>query len=206
MSNSNAVTSVEALEALYGTVNRNSLDKETTSLTPEYRRWIESAPFFAIASAGPGGLDCSPRGDVPGQLFRILDDRTLAVPDRRGNNRLDTLRNILSDPRVALLFVIPGINETLRINGRATITTDPELIEGFAIGDKRPATVLLIHIDGVYFQCARALARAKLWDPQAQVGADMVPTAGQMTKGAKPDFDAESYDAALPARQRETLY
>ncbi len=206
MSNSNAVTSLEALEALYGTVNRNSLEKETSSLTLEYRRWIESAPFFAIASAGPGGLDCSPRGDVPGQLFRILDDRTLAVPDRRGNNRLDTLRNILSDPRVALLFMIPGINETLRINGRATITTDPELIEGFAIGDKRPATILLIHIDAVYFQCARAMARARLWDPQAQVGTEMVPTAGQMTRGAKPGFDAESYDAALPARQRATLY
>ncbi len=206
MSRPHAVTSLEALEALYGRVNRNSLAKETGSLTPEYRRWIEAAPFFAIASAGPGGLDCSPRGDARGQLFRILDERTLAIPDRRGNNRLDTLRNILVDPRVALLFLNPGINETLRINGRATITTEPELIEGFAVGDTRPATVILVEIDAVYFQCARALARAKLWDPAARVRPGTVPTAGQMSKGAQPDFDAESYDAELPARQKATLY
>ena len=206
MSSSHAVTSLEALEALYGTVNRNSLAKEAARLTPAYRRWIEVAPFFAIASGGPGGLDCSPRGDARGQLFRVLDDRTLAIPDRRGNNRLDTLKNILADPRVALLFLNPGINETLRINGRARITTDPELIEGFAVGDKRPATVVVVEIDAVYFQCARALARAKLWVPKARVRPGEVPTAGQMTKGAQPDFDAESYDAALPARQKATLY
>ena len=206
MSSSHAVTSLEALEALYGTVNRNSLAKEAARLTPAYRRWIEAAPFFAIASGGPGGLDCSPRGDARGQLFRVLDDRTLAIPDRRGNNRLDTLKNILADPRVALLFLNPGINETLRINGRARITTDPELIEGFAVGDKRPATGVVVEIDAVYFQCARALARAKLWDPEARIRPGEVPTAGQMTKGAQPDFDAESYDAALPVRQKATLY
>ena len=201
-----AVTSLEALEALYGAVNRNSLAKETTGLTPECRCWIESAPFFAIASAGPGGLDCSPRGDAQGQLFRILDDRTLAIPDRRGNNRLDTLRNILVDPRVALLFLIPGINETLRINGRASITTDPELVEGFAVDDKRPATVILVEIDAVYFQCARALKRARLWELEARIGPGDVPTAGRMTKGAEPEFGAEGYDAALQARQKATLY
>ncbi|MDJ0942526.1 MAG: pyridoxamine 5'-phosphate oxidase family protein [Kiloniellales bacterium] len=206
MSDRHAITSLEALEALYGAVNENSLAKETGTLTPEYRRWIEAAPFFAIASAGPGGLDCSPRGDAKGQLFRCLDDKTLAVPDRRGNNRLDTLRNILADPRVALLFLIPGINETLRVNGRATITTDPELVESFAVGDKRPASVILVEIDSVYFQCARALARAKLWDPDLRIDPGEVPTAGQMTRAAKPGFDAEGYDAGLPARQRATLY
>ncbi len=206
VSNPYDVTSLKALEALYGSVNRNSLVKETDRLTPEYRRWIESAPFFALASAGADGLDCSPRGDARGQLFRCLDDKTLAIPDRRGNNRLDTLKNILTDPRVALLFLLPGVNETLRVNGRATITTDPELIESFAVRDKRPATVLVVAIDSVYFQCARALARAGLWNPETQVGPGEVPTAGQMARGANPDFDAESYDAALPARQSATLY
>lgn len=201
-----AITSLEALEALYGKVNPNSLAKETSGLTPEYRRWIEAAPFFALASAGPGGLDCSPRGDAESELFRILDDRTLAFPDRRGNNRLDTLKNILADPRVALLFLIPGIDETLRINGRATITTDPELIEAFAVGGSRPATVIVVEIDAVYFQCARALARARLWDPEARIDRAAVPTAGQMTRGAAPEFDAEGYDTALPARQKVTLY
>jgi uncharacterized protein len=197
---------VTTLEALYGPVNANSLAKETAGLTPEYRRWIEASPFFAIASAGAGGLDCSPRGDAKGQPFRVLDERTLAIPDRRGNNRLDTLKNILADPRVALLFLIPGIDETLRINGRAAISADPELIDSFAVGDQKPAAVILVEIDAVYFQCARALTRAKLWDPQRHARREDVPTAGQMTRGAEPGFDAQAYDAALGPRQKATLY
>ena len=126
MSSSHSITTLQALESLYGATNENSLAKETAALTPAYRRWIEASRFFAISSAGAAGLDCSPRGDAKGQLIRVLDDKTLAIPDRRGNNRLDTLKNILMDPRVGLLFLIPGINETLRINGRATITADPE--------------------------------------------------------------------------------
>ncbi|WP_339633050.1 pyridoxamine 5'-phosphate oxidase family protein [uncultured Sneathiella sp.] len=206
MPKSSKITTIEALEALYGGVNPNSLAKETPSLTPEYRRWIEEAPFFALASSGPGGLDCSPRGDAAGQLFRILDDRHIAIPDRRGNNRLDSLRNILHDPRVALLFLIPGIEETLRINGRATITTESELIQSFSVGATTPLSVILVEIDAVYFQCARALKRSKLWDPTAFRACGDVPTAGQMTRGAKPDFEAEKYDAELPARQQSSLY
>ncbi|WP_340148571.1 pyridoxamine 5'-phosphate oxidase family protein [uncultured Sneathiella sp.] len=206
MAKSPDITTIEALEALYGPVNPNSLAKETPFLTPEYRRWIGEAPFFALASSGPGGLDCSPRGDAAGQLFRILDDRHIAIPDRRGNNRLDTLRNILHDPRVALLFLIPGIEETLRINGRATVTTESELIQSFRVGATTPLSVILVDIDAVYFQCARALKRSKLWDPAAQLAKGGVPTAGQMTRGAKPDFDAETYDAELPARQQSSLY
>ena len=206
MPTSDGITTIEALEALYGGVNPNSLAKETPHLTPEYRRWIEEAPFFALASSGPGGLDCSPRGDAAGQLFRILDDRHIAIPDRRGNNRLDTLRNILHDPRVALLFLIPGIEETLRINGRATVTTESELIQSFRVGATTPLSVILVEVDAVYFQCARALKRSKLWDPTTFRTLGDVPTAGQMTRGAKPDFDAETYDAMLPARQQSSLY
>lgn len=201
-----AVTTLEQLQALYNPTNPNSLAKETRGLTPEYRRWIEQAPFFAIATSGPGGLDCSPRGDTTDQLFHILSDTAIAIPDWRGNNRLDTLKNLIADPRVALLFLIPGINETLRINGRATITTDPDLIEGFSQNGKLPVTVIRIDIDAVYFQCARALKRAGLWDPARHIDRSQVPTAGEMTRSALPDFDAEAYDAELPGRQAKSLY
>ncbi|MCC3303981.1 pyridoxamine 5'-phosphate oxidase family protein [Sneathiella sp. HT1-7] len=206
MPDSHEITSIEALEALYDAVNPISLAKETPSLTPEYRQWIEKSPFFALASCGPDGLDCSPRGDAVGQLFHVLDDRHIAIPDRRGNHRIDTLRNIVHDPRIALLFLIPGIEECLRINGHAVITTEPQLIQSFKVGATTPRSVVLVEIDAVYFQCARALKRSKLWDPAAQIDKKDVPTAGQMTKAAKPDFDAKAYDAELPARQKSTLY
>jgi len=206
MINSYEITSIEALEGLYDAANLNSIAKETAALTPEYRRWLEKASFFTLATNGPGGLDCSPRGDATGQLFRILDDRHIALPDRRGNNRIDSLRNIVTDPRVALLFLIPGIEETLRVNGRARLTTDPDLLESFTVGDKAPVTVLIVEIEAVYFQCARAIKRAKLWDAAMQLQKGDVPTAGQMTKGALPGFDADAYDAALPVRQQSTLW
>jgi len=206
MSAKHTITTLAELEALYGEANPISLAKETVRLTPEYRRWIETAPFFAVATSGAGGIDCSPRGDEPGKLIRIFDDRTLAFADRRGNNRLDTLKNLVADPRIALLFLIPGINETLRINGRAVISTDPALIDSFEVAGKKPATAIRVSIEAVYFQCAKALVRSRLWDGQAHVERSAVPSAGEMTRGAKPDFDAESYDAARPARHKETLY
>lgn len=206
MPDSHEIRSIDALETLYDAVNPISLAKEAAALTPEYRQWIEKSPFFALASSGPDGLDCSPRGDAVGQLFRILDEKHLAIPDRLGNNRIDTLRNIVQDPRVALLFLIPGIEECLRINGRAVITTEPQLIQIFTVGVTTPRSVLLVEIDAVYFQCARALKRSKLWDPAAQIAKSDVPTAGQMTRSGKPDFDAKAYDAELPARQKSSLY
>jgi len=203
---SHAVTTLEDLLALYPKVNPNSLRKEMDFLTPEYRAWISQAPFFALASVGEGGLDCSPRGDMRGKLFEILDDKTIAIPDRRGNNRLDTLRNIVEDPRVALLFLLPGINETLRINGSAKITTDPDLIARFDVDGNLPATVIVVSIRAVYFQCGRALLRSGLWNPETQLEKGDVPTAGQMTKGAYAAFDAEAYDQELPGRHAKTLY
>jgi hypothetical protein len=201
-----AVTSLGALRALYGPANPNAIRKEVATLTPAYRRWIEAAPFFAVATGGPGGIDCSPRGDPAGRLCRILDERTLAIPDRRGNNRLDTLENILVDPRVALLFLIPGIAEAVRVAGRARLTVDPALRAAFAVEGAQPATVIVVAVERVYFQCARALIRARLWDPTTHVDCAAVPTAGEMTREADPAFDAATYDAALPARQRATLY
>jgi uncharacterized protein len=199
------IHTIADLEELYGPANPNSLLKETQYLTPAYRTWLAAAPFFALATSGPAGLDCSPRGDQTGALL-ILDDKTLAIPDRRGNNRLDSLRNIIDDPRVGLLFMIPGVNETLRINGRAVLSTNPELIANFVVNDQAPKCVIVIAIDTVYFQCARALARSKLWDVSKHAVPKSVPTAGQMTKSAMGDFDADAYDAALPARQAGTLY
>ncbi len=200
-----AVTDEAGLLDLYGRPAQASLTKETDRLTPAYRRLIEAAPFVVLASLGPDGLDASPRGDAPG-FVRVLDERTLALPDRRGNNRLDTLRNLVVDPRVALLFLVPGVDETLRLNGRATITTDPALLESFAVDGKAPATVLRIEIETVYFQCARALIRSKLWQPEARAERKDLPSAGAMLKGARGDFDADAYDADLPERQGATLY
>jgi len=206
MHSTDIIDSETALESLYGQVNPNSLAKETAVLTPEYRQWIELSPFMAIASIGAGGLDCSPRGDVVGQLFRVIDEKTIAIPDRRGNNRLDTLRNLVVDPRVSLLFLLPGINECIRINGTAKVVTDSSLLRSFAVNGKEPVTVIVVHIGTVYFQCARALLRSSLWSTDKLLNKSSVPTAGQMAKGAVNEFDAEAYDADLPMRQRTTLY
>lgn len=202
---SSRITTIAELEALYAAPVVNSLKKETPVINAEYRALIEAAPFFAIASIGDDGMDCSPRGDGPG-CIHILDDRTVAFADRRGNNRLDTLRNIVADPRVALLFLIPGLNEALRINGRAHLTTEPKLLESFAINGKLPATVIIVEIDTVYFQCARALKRSSLWDADAQVDPKSLPSAGQLVKSVLHDFDADEYDGGLQERQAKTLY
>jgi uncharacterized protein len=199
------IQSLAALDALYGPANPISLLKETAHLTSAYRQWLEAAPFFALATSGPNGLDCSPRGDKSGALL-ILDEKTLAIPDRRGNNRLDSLRNIVMDPRVGLLFLIPGVNETLRINGRAVLSTNKDLISQFVVNGQSPKSVIVIAIDAVYFQCARALARSKLWDASTHVDAARVPTAGQMTKAVSSEFDAATYDATLSERQATTMY
>ena len=135
--NNHLVTTIDALEKLYGDVYPPAKAKETDHITPAYRKLIEAAPFFALASNGPGGLDCSPRGD-PAGFVRVADEKTLLVPDRRGNNRIDTLRNLVHDPRVALLFLIPGCSETLRVMGRAAISTDPALAQQFVMEGKTP--------------------------------------------------------------------
>jgi uncharacterized protein len=200
-----AITNIAQLEALYGDINPVSLRKELPRLTIPYQRMIEAAPFCAVATTGPGGLDCSPRGDGPG-FVHVLNDTTIALPDRRGNNRLDTLRNIIVDPKIALLFLIPGVNETLRINGHAMISTAPDLLSRFVMGETLPKSVMIVAINSVYFQCARALIRSNLWDPSARIDRSTVPTAGQMTKAADTSFDGYTYDASLSERQKATLY
>ena len=158
------VTTMAQLEAMYAQPMETSLLKELDHIGPHYRALIESSPFVALATVGPEGLDCSPRGDAAG-FVRIHDERTLLIPDRRGNNRIDSLRNIVRDPRVALLFLIPGVSETMRINGRAALSTDPELLESFRVDGKAPRCIIVVTVERAYFQCAKAIVRSKLWDP-----------------------------------------
>ncbi len=203
---SRPVTDLAALEALYGAPAAPSLAKEVPRLTPGYRALIEASPFFVLATSGPDGLDASPRGDEAGFL-RVADDRTLLIPDRRGNNRVDSLRNILHDPRVGLLFLVPGINETLRVNGRAVIDTDPALCDSFAVDGKAPKSVLVVTIDTVFFQCARAVLRARLWDPDARVARASLPTTGALLAEASAGREGgEAYDRSLNERIPKTLY
>ncbi|MEE1613056.1 pyridoxamine 5'-phosphate oxidase family protein [Microvirga sp. CF3016] len=203
---SHTITTLSELEALYGEVNKASLLKETDRIVPEYRAFIEAAPFVTLATRGPEGLDCSPRGDGPG-FVRVQDEKTLLLPDRRGNNRIDSLRNIVRDPSVALLFLIPGIGETLRVNGRATISVEPALLDGFAIDGKAPRSVIAIAVEAVFFQCARAILRSDLWNPDKHVARASLPSAGQILAALSNDqVGGEAYDRALPERQRSSLY
>jgi len=206
LSADHVVTSADALERLYGTPYGPSLVKETDRITEHYREFIEAAPFFALASAGPEGLDCSPRGDAPG-FVRVADEKTLVIPDRRGNNRIDTLRNILNDPRVALLFLIPGCGETIRVNGRAKISTDPALLQDFVVDGKAPRSVIVVFVDRIFYQCAKAIVRSKLWDSSRHVDRKSLPSTGtilaDLTQGK---IVATEHDKAAPERLKATLY
>lgn len=200
------VTTTQALENLYGAIARPSIVKETDHIHPIYRPFIESAPFAILASSGSGGLDASPRGDQAG-FVHIEDSKTLYLPDRRGNNRIDTLRNIVEDPRVALLFLVPGVGETLRVNGTAQISVHPDLLSRFAVNGQHPKSVLRITVTSVYFQCSRAVIRAGLWDASRQVERGTLPTAGQILKDiSAAEIDGDAYDKALPGRIADTLY
>lgn len=200
------LTTLEALEAIYGQTNAASTVKELDHLNAPYRAYIEASPFCALATVGPEGLDCSPRGDAGG-VVRIADDRTVMMPDRRGNNRCDSLRNIVRDPRVALMFMIPGSNTTLRVNGRATVETDPALLDSFMMEGKPPRSVVVVTIDAVYFQCARALMRGQVWNPETFVDPASLPTAGQMLAAASSGaVGGEAYDREWPERAKASMW
>lgn len=200
------ITDAAALQALYGAPGEASLKKEVDHVHPHYRAFIEAAPFAVLATSGPGGLDASPRGDPAGFVV-VEDEKTLLLPDRRGNNRVDSLQNVLADPRVALLFLIPGVGETLRVNGTARISIDPALLARFEMDGKLPRSVLIVDVQTVYFQCSRALLRSRLWDASTQVPRSALPSVGRvlsdLTAGT---FDGVTYDRDLPARVASTLY
>lgn len=206
MSDPHLITSPAELVERYGTPGENATVKELDRLIPEYRAFIAASPFLTLASAGPDGLDCTPRGDAPG-FVRVVDDRTLMIPDRRGNNRIDSLTNLLHDPRVGLLFLIPGCGETIRVNGRAAISVDPELLSSFAVDGQAPRSVLVVAIERVYFQCAKAIIRSALWDPERHVPRGDLPSPGRILKACSAGrMDAAAIDQSYPKRLAETLW
>jgi len=200
------VTRLDQLAELFGEVGEGSVKKEVGFIHPHYRTLIEASPFAVLATVGPDGLDASPRGDPPGFVV-VEDEKTLLVPERRGNNRVDSLRNIVQDPRVALIFLIPGVGETLRVNGRASISIEPGLLQRFEMQGKPPSCVLRIAVDAVFFQCARAIQRSRLWDAASVRERSSLPSTGTILSAlTQASIDADTYDRELPERQRRTLY
>jgi uncharacterized protein len=200
------ITTVEQLEALYGVPGEASLVKELDRLIPEYAAFVEASPFVALATNGPEGLDCSPRGDLAG-FVRIHDDKTLMMPDRRGNNRADSLKNIIRDGRAAFLFLVPGSDTTLRVNGRAHISVDEDLCASFAVDGKPARSVIVLTIEAVYFQCARCIKRSDLWNPERHIDPKSLPTPGRILAATSANrIDGDAYDAEWPERAIKTMW
>lgn len=200
------LTTLDQLETLYGQPQERALRKEIAFLNEDYQAMVKASPLVIVSSSGADGLDGSPRGDVPG-FVRIIDERTLAIPDRPGNNRLDTLRNLLVDPRIALLFIIPGIGETLRVSGRAQISIEPELLQSFAVNGKPARSVIVVQVEAAYFHCSKAFVRSDCWNPDKHVERSTLPSAGAFHKRLNDgQFDAEAYDREMPERVKATLY
>ncbi|MCR9200016.1 MAG: pyridoxamine 5'-phosphate oxidase family protein [Planctomycetaceae bacterium] len=201
-----SITSIADLEAIYGVPSTAAAVKVSDRLTPEYRALLEASVFLCLATVGPEGVDCSPRGDRK-QLVRVESETCVLLPDRRGNNRIDSLRNVVRDPRLALLVLLPGSGTTLRINGTGSIHADPELLESFAVDGQAPRTVLKIQIDQAYFQCARAIVRSGLWDPDHHVSTTELPGPGQILQAMSDgEIDGRAYDREWPERARRTLW
>ena len=197
------VNDIAALEALYGTPGQPSLRKVADHLTPLYRKWVMASRFAVLTTVGEGGTDGSPRGD-DGPVVTELDPKTLAMPDWRGNNRLDSLRNIVTDGRVSLMFMVPGSNTVVRINGVARLTADKDLRARFERKGRLPATVIVIRIGEVYTQCARAVMRAGLW---SRDDAEGLPTPGEiLAEVSSGEEGGAEYDAAWPARAAKTMW
>ena len=206
MSDPHAVGSEAALAALYEAPHPRFLAKVTDRLEATARAFIAASPFCILATAGPQGPHATPRGDAPG--FAVpLEDRLLALPDRRGNNRLDALRDVIANPEVALLFLIPGVGETFRVNGRASISVDPELMQSFAVNGKLPRSVLLVHVETAFFHCSKAIVRSKLWDETTKIDRKSLPSTGtiiaELSGGT---LGGEAYDRDAPARIEKMLY
>ena len=202
---SHLITTEAELEVIYGQPAGAAVIKELGHISDHYRHFIDASPFVVVATSGPEGLDCTPRGD-PAGFVRIVDRHTVQMPDRRGNNRIDTLRNLVRNPRISLLFLIPGVGRTLRINGHATISVEPALCASFTMEGKVPRSVITITVERVYTQCPKALVRSRLWDPSwFRTEADL-PSSGTMMQALRQDFDGEGYDRDYPQRLQETIY
>ena len=188
LTNIDLLQSIDDLERHYGAAGRESRNKVSNTLTPPMQRWLSHSVFFVLSSYSPDGIDCSPRGDRAGEAFIILDEYTIAIPDRRGNNRIDTLRNLISDPRVGVLFLVPGVDDAIRVKGRATISVNELLRQRFRTDrDDAPAAVILISVDTAYVQNARAIRRAELWSGKSHIDASELPSANVLTVSATRD-------------------
>jgi uncharacterized protein len=201
-----SVATKEDLATHYARPTERVLEKELDHVDALGRRFIAASPFLVLATGGKGGLDCSPKGDRPGFVQVENDGRTLLIPDRRGNNRLDGLKNIVEDPRVGLIFFVPGANETYRVNGRAEISADPSLRRRFAVNGKEPATVIVITVEQAFQHCPKALVRSDLWRPSGVGRPKGVPTLGDFAAARNPGADSAVYDAEYVKRMPGELY
>lgn len=203
------IRDIAGLEAIYGVLDQlapAATVKVSPRITPQYQRFIERSPFVTLATVGPEGVDCSPRGDKPGFVKVAAADKLL-LPDRRGNNRIDSLRNVVRDPRVGLMFLIPGIGNAIRVNGRAHLDIDPALLASFAVEEKAPRSVMVIEVEEVYFQCARALIRSGLWKMESQVDPAELPTPGDILgELSQGEVGGKAYDRTWPERARQTMW
>ena len=204
------ISSLDQLETLYpNPANPRSLWKEVDHIDDSYRQFIEAAPFLILASHGENGVDCSPRGDPPG-FVRVVTPSLIQIPDRKGNNRLDTLRNIIGNPEIGLIFLIPNVGETIRVSGHAEIIVDDELNASFAINGKPASSVISVQVRKAYYQCQKALARSRLWQPDSWIEREQLPSAGQMTQrfAARQgqEFDAQSYDQGYAEYMKQNMY
>lgn len=197
------IDSIEKLEALYDVVIQGAVDKVRDHISPKYAQWIEASRFLILTTVGSMGTDASPRGDA-GPVVRIQDQHTILLPDWRGNNRLDSLRNIVEDGRISLLFMVPGSNNVVRVNGKATLTADEQLTSEFIQRGKHPRSVIVVEVGEVYFQCAKAVMRSGLW--QAGDESERVPTAGAFLKELQSEFDADSYDAGYAEYAKDRMW
>jgi PPOX class probable FMN-dependent enzyme len=197
------ITDIETLEAIYGTAVPRSIVKVVTRITPAYHRWIMASRFVVLSTVGPEGTDASPRGDV-GPVVRIDAPDRLSLPDWMGNNRIDSLRNIVRDPRVSLMFMVPGSTNVVRVNGRAVVSADPEVVGSFVQKGRHPRTVVVVSVGEAYFQCAKSIIRSDLWS-----GADLsaeVPSAGDFVREVDAGFDGASYDAGYAEYAKSRLW
>ena len=200
------ITTLEQLDAMYGEPVGAAVTKEIDYISDHYKMFIDKAPFVVVATVGPEGLDCSPRGD-PAGFVRVQDEHTLLIPDRRGNNRLDTLHNLVRNPKVGLLFLVPGVTETFRINGEAVISRDPALTDQFIMQGKAPRTVIVVTVKEAYIQCSRALVRSDIWNPAKHALPGTVPSMGTvMAKHTCGFVDAKKFDEEAKERVPVTLY
>jgi len=198
------IKTIEELEALYAKPGAASLRKVAHQMTPTYRRWIMASRFCVLTTVGPEGTDGSPRGD-DGPVVTEIDETTLAMPDWRGNNRMDSLRNIVRDPRVSLMFMVPGSTSVVRVNGTARITADPQMLTRFERDGAHPRSVILIDITEIYFQCARAIMRARLWTAGDE--SDDLPTPGEILKeNTAGEVGGAAYDAEWPERAKKSMW